>query len=351
MISLLEDIDKWSVTVEQLQETDITKVLYRVLKTCPVIELKRQVKLLLSKWKKLYVGFCSQTSAHPARSDSKETVCPSCFKADTKETGAIYFAQCEKIRPDYSSNGGESRCEQESLSLRTVGGKDAAMGDLSVVGCEGNATLVSTEPGIVESSRTAETSEVNLEKAQISVVPVRPKCTELLFQALQPEGAEGTESSAKCQEVAQAIEESIFVLHGKMDKKYRSCIRSKVANLRNPKTPHLRQNLLCGRMSAKAFAEMSAMEMASDELKRLREVYRHSAISEHQLPQRVEGTKTDKIRCRRCEKFDCTVTVIARGTLFLPSWVRNGNPDEQMMTFVICNACGEKWYNSGWVCL
>jgi len=96
---------------------------------------------------------------------------------------------------------------------------------------------------------------------------------------------------------------------------------------------------------------MTVMEMASDELKQLRALYTESSIQEHQLPQVINGTQTNKIKCRRCEKSDCTVTMIARGTLFLPGWVRSTNPDEQMLTFVICNECGEQWYHSRWICL
>ena len=128
-------------------------------------------------------------------------------------------------------------------------------------------------------------------------------------------------------------------------------LHSKVANLKNPRNSHLQQNLLSGTMSPREFAEMTAMEMASQELKQLRASYTKSALREHYLPQVVEGTLTRKIKCERCEKFNCQVTVIPRGTLFLPSWVRNPGPDEEMMTYVICNECGEQWYHSKWVCL
>ncbi|ERE65901.1 transcription elongation factor A and central domain-containing protein [Cricetulus griseus] len=133
-------------------------------------------------------------------------------------------------------------------------------------------------------------------------------------------------------------------------KKYKICIRSKVANLNNPKNSHLQQKLLSGTMSAREFAEMTVLDMANEELKQLRASYTESSIQEHHLPQTVEGTQTNKIKCRRCEKYNCKITVIARGTLFLPSWVQNSNPDEQM-TYVICNECGEQWYHSNWVCL
>uniref|UniRef100_A0A8C0IPX5 Transcription elongation factor A N-terminal and central domain containing n=1 Tax=Chelonoidis abingdonii TaxID=106734 RepID=A0A8C0IPX5_CHEAB len=179
---------------------------------------------------------------------------------------------------------------------------------------------------------------------------MRLKCTKLIYKALT-DSATSKEEANKRQELSKEIEECIFALHARNDKKYKNCIRSKVSNLKNPKNFHLKHNLLSGTMSPKTFAEMTVMEMASDELKQLRALYTESSVQEHQLPQVIDGTQTDKIKCRRCEKFDCTVTMIARGILFLPSWVRNANPDEQMMTYVICNECGEQWYHICKICI
>ncbi|MBN3320495.1 TEANC protein, partial [Atractosteus spatula] len=278
---LLEELEMAPITLEQLQETDIAKVVYRVCKTCQGTLVKKKAKILLSKWKKLFTNPWCKASCHLAGKGPDE-------KNSTRGPHTEKNPSC----------------------------------------CQ---------------------SEIN--ETDCSQIPLRSKCIQLLFHALIPEGAEHTESAGKCQEVACAIEEHVFILHGKNERKYKSCIRSKVSNLRNPKTPHWRQNLLGGQLSPKVFSEMSVMDLASDELKQLRSAYMESAINEHQLPQGMGGTQTDKIKCRRCERFDCTVTLISRGTLFLPSWVRNGTPDEQMMTFVICNKCGEKWYNSGWLCL
>lgn len=179
---------------------------------------------------------------------------------------------------------------------------------------------------------------------------LRCKCTDLLYKALTG-SAKDEEETDKWLELSKEIEEHVFALHSKNDKKYKNCIRSKISNLKNPKSCNLKHNLFSGTLSPKAFAEMTVMEMASDELKQLRALYTESSIQEHQLPQVINGTQTNKIKCRRCEKSDCTVTMIARGTLFLPGWVRSTNPDEQMLTFVICNECGEQWYHSRWICL
>ncbi|KAG7467577.1 hypothetical protein MATL_G00155230 [Megalops atlanticus] len=173
----------------------------------------------------------------------------------------------------------------------------------------------------------------------------------LLLQALVPEAVGGAECAPQHMALAHCIEEHIFTLHSANLPKYKACVRSKVSNLRNPKSPHLRQGLLSAQLGPEAFARMSTMEMADPELRALREVYTAWGIREHQRPLEVEGTPTDKIRCRRCDRFDCRVTQISRGTLFVPGWVHNRGSDVDMMTFVTCAVCGEKWYHSAWTCM
>uniref|UniRef100_A0A671XCG9 TFIIS central domain-containing protein n=1 Tax=Sparus aurata TaxID=8175 RepID=A0A671XCG9_SPAAU len=140
----------------------------------------------------------------------------------------------------------------------------------------------------------------------------------------------------KAAQLAENIERHIHLLHTSSQIKYKACVRSKVANLRNPKNKHLLRGLLSGSLGPETFARMSAEEMASAELRQLREEYSSRGVSERQLPRGVEGTRTQKIRCERCGGSDCEVTQVSRG---------------DAMTFVTCSRCGQQWYHSGWNCL
>ncbi|NXK55951.1 TEANC protein, partial [Chauna torquata] len=328
----LEDVD---MTIEYLRGTEVTKAVYRVLKSCPSVELKKKAKQLLSKWKALYKNNCVQ-SVQLKKSESAY------MKEEIEQFSVVPGEQSLSEGP----------CQQEVL--------DAALSKILVPSqTVRNAIHNNPEDSVDELPPFEEQYIGNKDSKplvneailqQDHMRALRSKCTDLLYKALT-DSAKDKEEPDKWLELSKEIEEHIFALHFKNDKKYKNCIRSKISNLKNPKSCYLKHNLFSGALSPKAFAEMTVMEMASDELKQLRALYTESSVQERQLPQVINGTQTNKIKCRRCEKFDCTVTMIARGTLFLPAWVRNTNPDEQMLTYVICNECGEQWYHSRWICL
>ncbi|NXI36230.1 TEANC protein, partial [Galbula dea] len=328
----LEDVD---MTIECLQGTEVAKAVYRVLKSCPSVELKKKAKQLLSRWKGLYKNNCLQSM------QLKKSVCMH-VKEETEHLSVVPREQSQSEGP----------CQQEALDAT---GSKMLVPSLTFQNVAWNNREGSTNQlaSIKEQCIDNEGSKSLVNEASLQQEPMRAlrcKCTDLLCKALAG-SAKDEEEIDRCLQLAKEIEECIFALHAKNDRKYKNCVRSKISNLKNHKNCHLKHNLFSGTLSPKAFAEMTVLEMASDELKQLRALYAESSVQEHQLPRVISGSQTNKIKCRRCEKFDCTVTMISRGTLFLPGWVRNTNPDEQMLTYVICNECGEQWYHSRWICL
>uniref|UniRef100_A0A8C0GR91 Uncharacterized protein n=1 Tax=Chelonoidis abingdonii TaxID=106734 RepID=A0A8C0GR91_CHEAB len=113
--------------------------------------------------------------------------------------------------------------------------------------------------------------------------------------------------------------------------KYRNRVRSRISNLKDPKNPNLRRNVLNGAISPSLIARMTAEEMASDELKELRNAMTLEAIREHQMA-KTGGTTTDLFQCGKCKKKNCTY-----------NQVQTRSADEPMTTFVLCNECGNRW--------
>uniref|UniRef100_A0A8D3D5A5 Transcription elongation factor A N-terminal and central domain containing n=1 Tax=Scophthalmus maximus TaxID=52904 RepID=A0A8D3D5A5_SCOMX len=279
ILTLLGDLDRSQVTAEQLEMTDIVKVLYMVLKTCSDGGVKKTVKGLLSKWKRQY----------------------------TKEARGGKCSGDRRVSDQGGSHSGSSQ----------AGSRQAA--------AEQEALSTSEKDDLRTLTSTAENTS-----ASSDFPSVRAKCAQLLLAALSPNAPDQDAAT----QLAGDIEHHVHERHKSSRVKYKTCVRSKVANLRNPKNGHLCQGLLSGSLSPEAFARMSAEEMAGAELRQLREEFSSRGVSERQLPQAVEGTQTQKICCKRCGGSDCRVTQV------------RGAPDEDAMTFVTCSGCGQQWYHS-----
>uniref|UniRef100_A0A8C6SQX3 Transcription elongation factor A (SII), 3 n=1 Tax=Neogobius melanostomus TaxID=47308 RepID=A0A8C6SQX3_9GOBI len=119
------------------------------------------------------------------------------------------------------------------------------------------------------------------------------------------------------------------------------CIEMIAAALRFDSTTHNikatdmkyknRVNVLARSIELSRIATMTSEEMASDELKQLRNVLTQEAIREHQMA-KTSGTSTDMLQCSKCRKKNCTY-----------NQVQTRSADEPMTTFVLCNECGNRW--------
>lgn len=159
---------------------------------------------------------------------------------------------------------------------------------------------------------------------------VRDKCVEMIASALKTDDDFKTFGS-NCEKIAWEMEDCIYKEMKATDMKYRNRIRSRISNLKDPKNPNLRRNVLCGVVSPQNIATMTAEEMASDELKELRNTLTQEAIREHQMA-KTGGTQTDLLQCDKCRKKNCTY-----------NQVQTRSADEPMTTFVLCNECGHRW--------
>uniref|UniRef100_G3NWE4 Transcription elongation factor A (SII), 3 n=1 Tax=Gasterosteus aculeatus TaxID=69293 RepID=G3NWE4_GASAC len=159
---------------------------------------------------------------------------------------------------------------------------------------------------------------------------VRDKCIYMLAAALRTDD-HYKDFGTNCDSMAAEIEDYILQETKATDMKYKNRVRSRISNLKDPKNPGLRRNVLAGSIDLSRIASMSAQEMASDELKQLRNVLTQEAIREHQMA-KTGGTSTDLLQCGKCKKRNCTY-----------NQVQTRSADEPMTTFVLCNECGNRW--------
>lgn len=192
--------------------------------------------------------------------------------------------------------------------------------------------------GMEDKSEESKSVKKEEKKKQTSFPPcntadsVRIKCRELLAAAIKGNSdSEQVDGCASPEELAEELEEAIFNEFRNTDTKYKNRIRSRVANLKDPKNPNLRMNYLIGALPATRLAVMTAEELASDEMKQVRDKFKKEAINDAQLAT-VQGTKTDLLKCGKCKKRNCTY-----------NQVQTRSADEPMTTFVLCNECGNRW--------
>lgn len=191
------------------------------------------------------------------------------------------------------------------------------------------SSSVDVEPPSVED--TSSNGSMDIQRTLASTNnPIRDKCREMLVRGL--DGGSSTDSQkTRFQFLAAMIEEAIFQDLGDTGMKYKNRVRSRYSNLKDAKNPALRQNVLNGVISPEKLAKMTPDEMASSEMKSLREKFEEENIKDHQMATN-EGTKTDMFTCGKCKGRSCTYNQL-----------QTRSADEPMTTFVFCNECGNRW--------
>ncbi|KAL6735928.1 transcription elongation factor S-II [Ancylostoma duodenale] len=158
---------------------------------------------------------------------------------------------------------------------------------------------------------------------------MRLKSAQMILNALRH--AELPDGTLDPEEIAVRVEEKLFTVHKGTGDKYKAALRSRVFNLRDKKNPALRENVLTGVVKPEKFAVMTSEEMASDEVREMRDKFNKAAILEHQMSVQ-QGTPSDMFKCGKCGKKNCTYTQL-----------QTRSSDEPMTTFVFCLECGNRW--------
>ncbi|XP_050927409.1 transcription elongation factor A protein 2 [Lates calcarifer] len=283
-LDLLRELKNIKMSLETLQSTRVGMSVNAVRKQSSDEEVQTLAKALIKSWKKLLDG-------SEGKSEEKEK------KKEERSSSPVRSSSTSK-------DSGSSEKSKKS----------------------GETPTTPTSP----TTPTLPSRVTSFPPAPVTTDSVRNKCRELLVAALQTDDDHKT-IGVDCEHLAAQIEEQIFQEFKSTDMKYKSRLRSRISNLKDQKNPDLRRNVLCGNISPQRIACMTAEEMASAELKQIREALTKESIREHQLS-KVGGTETDMFICNKCHGKSCTYTQ-----------VQTRSADEPMTTFVLCNSCGNRW--------
>ncbi|XP_012707801.2 transcription elongation factor A protein 3 isoform X11 [Fundulus heteroclitus] len=354
-MDLLKELKGFSMTLKLLQETRIGMSVNNIRKHCRDEEVVSLAKILIKEWKRLLdsgdslsekvaemkngldprkpaaaAANSSSSEPHSSRKDSSDGMPCQPAKGHSAESKRVRRESTDSKRsssPPPKKITGERR---ESLGSKPPGQPERKPSTDSI-----------ERKGKIEAPRTPTTPTSPMSPSFSSpggpLPPhlatgdsVRDKCIEMLAAALRTDN-DYKDFGANCDSMAAEIEDYIYQGSRATDMKYKNRVRSRISNLKDPKNPGLRRNVLAGSIELSRIANMSAEEMASDELKQLRNVLTQEAIREHQMA-KTGGTTTDLLQCGKCRKKNCTY-----------NQVQTRSADEPMTTFVLCNECGNRW--------
>uniref|UniRef100_A0AAG5DVJ7 Transcription elongation factor n=1 Tax=Anopheles atroparvus TaxID=41427 RepID=A0AAG5DVJ7_ANOAO len=300
-LDLLRELQRLNIDLDILTKTRIGMTVNELRKCSKDDEVISLAKSLIKSWKRFLAG------TPPSKDGSK----------DSKSTGKSSSKSSSK-----SSDGGNTGS----------GGRDGGVtGDKNASGGGGGGTVNKKDADREKESKpkVPPASSMSMQSSNTTDA-VRLKCREMLANALRVDG-EPPEGCQTPEELGEELEEAIFVEFKNTDMRYKNRVRSRVANLKDPKNPSLRANFVSGAITAQRLAKMTSEEMASDEMKHLRDRFVKEAINDAQLAT-VQGTKTDLLKCGKCKKRNCTYNQL-----------QTRSADEPMTTFVMCNECGHRW--------
>ncbi|NXU85661.1 TCEA3 protein, partial [Xiphorhynchus elegans] len=314
-LDLLKSLTGYTMTIQLLQTTRIGVAVNSVRKHCSDEEVVASAKILIKNWKRLL------ESTTPKKEKDAD--------GDKEKKKGLDVSSCPKTPVTARRKGrtDPSRCH----GVQVPGAVPGPHLPVPLVSPHrANSSKAKPETPRTPTSPSFSPSPCFLAPCYLTGDSVRDKCIEMLTAALRMDD-DYKEFGVNCEKMASEIEDHILWAGWGTDMKYRNRVRSRISNLKDPKNPGLRRNVLCGAIEPSLIARMTAEEMASDELKQLRNAMTQEAIREHQMA-KTGGTVTDLFQCGKCKKKNCTY-----------NQVQTRSADEPMTTFVLCNECGNRW--------
>uniref|UniRef100_A0A1A8PJY2 Transcription elongation factor n=1 Tax=Nothobranchius rachovii TaxID=451742 RepID=A0A1A8PJY2_9TELE len=331
-MDLLKELQSFNMTLKLLQETRIGMSVNNIRKHCTEEEVITLAKVLIKDWKRLLNAAAAAGQCPSEReSDLKNGLDSSKPAGTSPPTETQKDSVDNKVSKKHSDESKRERKDSSDSKTPPPKKLTRKLSTDSTESRKGRSEAPST-PTTPTSPMSPSFSSAGgpLPPHLATGDSIRDKCIEMLAAALRTDN-DYKDFGTNCDSMAAEIEDHIYQENKATDMKYKNRVRSRISNLKDPKNPELRRNVLAGSIELSRIATMSAEEMASNELKKLRNVLTQEAIREHQMA-KTGGTTTDLLQCSKCKKKNCTY-----------NQVQTRSADEPMTTFVLCNECGNRW--------
>ncbi|XP_067867599.1 transcription elongation factor A protein 3-like isoform X2 [Heterodontus francisci] len=314
-LDLLQELRGMKVTLKLLQSTRIGMSVNAMRKHSTDEEVITLAKILIKNWKKL---LASEIPVNHKTEKAARKV------GEKKDKSPVVSPKPPKHSKEKYVERRDSSSSMSPMTLSPTSRKNSTDTEESGGSSKEKMDSPSTPASPTFSSPTILPPFLSTGES------IRDKCIEMLIAALKTDD-DYKDYGVNCDKMGAEIEDYIYQEFQKTDMKYKNRVRSRISNLKDPKNPNLRKNVLAGATDLLHLARMTAEEMASDELKELRNVITKEAIREHQMA-KTGGTHSSLFQCGKCRKKNCTY-----------NQVQTRSADEPMTTFVLCNECGNRW--------
>ncbi|NWQ83428.1 TCEA3 protein, partial [Columbina picui] len=340
-LDLLKSLTGYTMTIQLLQTTRIGVAVNSVRKHCSDEEVVASAKILIKNWKRLL---------EPSGTPKKEKDVDGKKEKDTdkekeKKGKALDFPSCPNEGVKQPRSPAEKHREKHKERRDSADSRSSSASAVSASSSPqkrpANSSKAKAETPRTPTSPPFSPSPCLLAPCYLTGDSVRDKCIEMLTAALRMDD-DYKEFGVNCEKMASEIEDHILCGAGGSpgsvcwDTHTRGLgsgagDRTEVLGTGQRVLGTGQRNVLCGAIAPDLIARMTAEEMASDELKELRNAMTQEAIREHQMA-KTGGTVTDLFQCGKCKKKNCTY-----------NQVQTRSADEPMTTFVLCNECGNRW--------
>ncbi|KAG5366725.1 Transcription elongation factor S-II [Yarrowia sp. B02] len=185
----------------------------------------------------------------------------------------------------------------------------------------GNATSYTPPSGQRTPAKDGVSTEIYSDK-------VRNRCIDVTYTALAVGMTAHPNEVLAC---AKAIENEVYKMENGTGGNYRPKMRSLYINLKDPKNPGLRGNVISGKISAERLCRMSPQEMASDDLKKeIEEMEKQNLFAARGATE--QRAVTDRFTCGKCKQKKVSYYQM-----------QTRSADEPLTTFCTCENCGTRW--------
>ncbi|XP_063091813.1 transcription elongation factor A protein 3 isoform X3 [Cavia porcellus] len=251
-LDLLKKLNSCPMSIQLLQTTRIGVAVNGVRKRCSDKEVVALAKVLIKNWKRLLdsPGSSKRQEREKAKKKKKK-------KEKEKRLDCSNWKSEAALSPPRKKREEEPKNRRDSADSRSSATSSPKRPPMERSNSSSKSKAETPKTPSSPLTPTFAPSVCLLAPCYLTGDSVRDKCVEMLAAALKAED-DYKDYGVNCDKMASEIEDHIYQELKSTDMKYRNRVRSRISNLKDPRNPGLRRNVLSGAISSGLIAKMTA---------------------------------------------------------------------------------------------